>query len=102
MLTTLAAKITAAQTAAGGPLAVPDPSPVAPPGSDDFTTVLNWVFWIALAAGVLGFIIAGIMMMLQSSGRMGGDGGQHMARVGWVAVGCIIVAAASGLTSQFT
>lgn len=83
-------------------LQVPDPNPVAPPGSEDFNLVLNWVFWIALAAGVLGFIIAGIMMMLQSQGRMSGGGGEHMARVGWVAVGCIIVAAASGLTSQFT
>lgn len=97
MLTTLAAKITAAQTAGNAP----DPTPVRPPGGEDFAIVLNWVFWIALAAGVLGFIIAGIMMMLQSSGRMGGDGGQHMARVGWVAVGCIVVAAASGLTNQF-
>lgn len=82
--------------------AVPDPSPIAPPGSEDFSLVLNWVFWIALAAGVLGFIIAGIMMMLQSQGRASGGGGEHMSRVGWVAVGCIIVAAASGLTTQFT
>lgn len=101
MLTTLAARITAAQTAAGGPLAVPDPSPVAPPGSDDFNTVLNWVFWVALSAGVLGFIIVGIRMMLQTQGRMGGGGGEAMANVGWVALGCIIVAAASGLTNQF-
>lgn len=88
--------------AIGDVVAVPDPSPVAPPGSEDVSLVLNWVVWIALAAGVLGFIVAGIMMMLQSQGRMGGDGGQHMSRVAWVAVGCIVVAAASGLTSQFT
>lgn len=81
--------------------AVPDPSPVAPPGADDFSLVLNWVMWIALAAGVLGFIIAGVMMMLQSQGRMSG-GGEQMGRVGWVAVGCIIVGAASGLARQFT
>lgn len=79
---------------------VPNPSPSAPPGAEQFGMVLNWVFWIALACGVLGFMIAGIMMMLQSSGRMGADGGQLMGRVAWVAIGLIIVAAASGLTSM--
>ena len=69
--------------------AVPNPSPEAPPGSSDFLTVLNWVMWIALAAGVLGFIIAGVMMMLQSQGRMSG-GGEHLGRVGWVAHALIL------------
>lgn len=102
MLITLAAKVMAAQTAAGAPLAVPDPSPVAPPGSEDFIMVLNWVLWIALGAGVLGFTIVGIRMMLQSQGRMGGGGSEAMAGVGWVAVGCIVVAAAAGLVRTFT
>lgn len=98
MITALSVKVQQAIVEASG---VPNPNPVAPPGSEDFLVVLNWVMWIALGAGVLGFIIAGIMMMLQSQGRMGADGGQHMARVAWVAVGCIVVAAASGLTTQF-
>lgn len=78
----------------------PNPGPSAPPGADDFTLVLSWVFWIALFAGVLGFVIAGVMMMMQSRGR-GGDGTEAVARVGWVAVGCVIVASASGLVNQF-
>lgn len=82
-------------------LSVPNPSPVAPPGSDGFITVLNWVFWIALAAGVLGFMIVGIMMMLANQGRMS-SGGEHTAKLAWVAVGLIVVAAASGLTSTFS
>lgn len=81
--------------------AAPNPSPVPPPGAADFELVLNWVMWIALAAGVLGFIIGGVMMMLQASGRSQG-GGEHMSRIGWVAVGCVIVAAASGLVGQFS
>lgn len=90
----------AAVAVAPGASTVPNPSPKPPPGSSDFLTVLNWVMWIALACGVLGFIIAGVMMMLQSQGRMS-SGGEHMGRVAWVAVGCIVVAAASGLTNQF-
>lgn len=89
-----------AVTVAPSASSVPNPSPSAPPGASDFLTVLNWVMWIALACGVLGFIIAGVMMMLQSQGRMS-SGGEHMGRVAWVAVGCIVVAAASGLTNQF-
>lgn len=82
-------------------LAVPNPSPIAPPGSDGFITVLNWVFWIALAAGVLGFMIVGILMMLSNTGRMS-SGGEHAGKLAWVAVGLIVVAAASGLTSTFS
>lgn len=81
-------------------VAQPNPSPIAPPGASDFELVLNWVMWIALACGVLGFIVAGIMMMLQTSGRSQG-GGEHMGRLGWVAVGCVIIGAASGLVGQF-
>lgn len=80
---------------------VPNPSPQAPPGSDGFLTVLNWVFWIALAAGVLGFMIVGVLMMLSNTGRMS-SGGEHVSKLAWVAVGLIVVAAASGLTSTFS
>ena len=78
----------------------PNPSPVAPPGAEGFELVLSWVMWIALGAGVLGFMIVGIMMMLSNSGRMQ-SGGEHAKSLGWVAVGCVIVGAASLLVNQF-
>lgn len=90
-LTHLAARISAQ---------APDVPPSAPPGAEDFEVVLGWIGWIALAMGVVGFTIVGIMMMLQSNGRMQG-GGENAGRLGWVAVGCIVVAAASGLVNQF-
>jgi len=75
-------------------LAVPNPQPDAPPGSESVTQILNWVFWIASAAGVLGFIAVGVMMMLS---HRQGRGDDHMSRLGYVLGGCILVAAASGL-----
>lgn len=87
-------------TAASYTASVPDPIPVAPPGADGFQLVLSWMMWIGLAAGVLGFMIVGIMMMLSSSGRMQ-SGGEHAKGLGWVAIGCVVVGAASGLVGQF-
>lgn len=100
--TQLLVKVDSALLASGlAPVSVPDPTPVAPPGAEGLLTVLNWVLWIAFAAGVLGFIVVGIMMMLSSSGRMGGGGGEHMGRLGWVMAGCIVAAAASLLARTF-
>lgn len=80
---------------------VPNPTPEAPPGADGLLMVLNWLAWIALAMGVVGFIITGMMMMLQNSGRMGG-GGESAGRLGWVMAGCIVVASAGGLVAMFS
>lgn len=70
----------------------------APPGSEGLLTILKWAAWIALALGVLGVIIAGITMMIQTRR---GEGGEGLARLGWVLAGCVIVAGASGLVTAF-
>jgi type IV secretory pathway VirB2 component (pilin) len=70
----------------------------APPGSEGLLTILSWAAWIALALGVLGVIIAGITMMIQTRR---GEGGEGLARLGWVLAGCVIVAGASGLVTAF-
>lgn len=44
-------------TDAGTILAIPQPTPEAPPGSEGFLRVLNWIFWIVLVAAVAGFLI---------------------------------------------
>lgn len=36
---------------------IPQPTPEAPPGSEGFLRVLNWVFWLVLVAAVAGFLI---------------------------------------------
>lgn len=36
---------------------IPQPTPEAPPGSEGFLRVLNWIFWLVLVAAVAGFLI---------------------------------------------
>lgn len=43
---------------------VVNPNPEAPPGSDLFSTVINWIMWGAIALGVLGLIIAVILIFV--------------------------------------
>jgi Type IV secretion system pilin len=74
---------------------VPDPGAgEAPPGSEGFLKILRWAAWIAFGVCVLGVIVAGATMAIQSRR---GEGGEHMSRLGWVLAGCIIIGSASAL-----
>jgi type IV secretory pathway VirB2 component (pilin) len=76
-------------------LAVLDPGEgVAPPGSEGFVTIVNWVAWIAVGLCVVGVILAGIGMLF--AGRRG-EGGEHAAKLGWVLGGSIVIGGASAL-----
>lgn len=49
---------------------VPVPTPEQPPGTDGFLTVLNWVSWIVIICGVVGFLIsAGTLAFASFTGR---------------------------------
>ena len=72
---------------------VPDPGQgKKPPGSDKLLTILQWGAWIAFGMCVLGVIVAGASMAVQ---HRHGSGGEHAARLGWVAAGCVVVGSAS-------
>lgn len=55
MIDTLVAASHAGAILAEG--SIPQPTPEAPPGSEGFLTILNWVFWLVLVAAVAGFLI---------------------------------------------
>ncbi|WP_379871845.1 hypothetical protein [Marinactinospora rubrisoli] len=79
---------------AGG---VPDPgSGQAPPGSEGFIAILGWAKWVALGICVLGLMVAGATMAIQSRR---GEGGEHMGKIGMVLAGVIIISAATSLVS---
>ena len=51
-------------------VALPNPTPEQPPGTDGFLTVLNWISWIVIIAGLAGFLIsAGTLAFAALTGR---------------------------------
>jgi hypothetical protein len=75
--------------------AVPDPGQgQQPPGSDGIVKILGWAAWVAVVICVLGVLIAGATMAIQ---HRRGEGGESMARLGWVLGGVIVIGSASAL-----
>lgn len=68
----------------------------APPGSGGLLTVIKWAVYVALAIAIVGMIATGAQMTIASRR---GEGGEHMARLGWVFGGAMVVAGASGLVA---
>ena len=77
---------------------IPNPTPTVPEEAKGLLTVLNWASGIGLVLGVLGVIIVGITMVIQ---LQRGEGGQSIAKLGWVLLGCIIITGAAGIVRAF-
>lgn len=75
-------------------LAVPDPDPVQPPGTEGFTAVMGWAKWVALAVCVLGLFAAGALMAIQSRR---GEGGEHVGKIVMALGGVVVISAAAAL-----
>jgi len=94
-MSTLHAILTAANDfAAIVPLDIPNPEPVQPPGTSGFVTIMGWVKWVALAVCVIGIIVAGALMAINSRR---GEGGEHAGRIGFALGGVIVISAAASL-----
>lgn len=78
--------------------AIPNPTPVVPAQAGGLLTILNWAAGIGLVLGVLGVIIVGIKLVIS---LQRGEGGQTLASLGWVLMGCIIITGASGIVRAF-
>ena len=77
--------------------AVPNPSPIAPPGlGDAVNTLLGWLKWGGLVAGVAGLIMCAIMMILGRRNRsnMAVDGATGIP---WVLGGLSTLTLAAGV-----
>ncbi|KJL40882.1 MAG: hypothetical protein CMH84_00715 [Nocardioides sp.] len=73
---------------------IPNPAPVQPPGTNGFVTIMGWVKWVALAVCVIGIIVAGALMAINSRR---GEGGEHAGRIGFALGGVIVISAAASL-----
>ncbi|GAA1495384.1 hypothetical protein [Paeniglutamicibacter kerguelensis] len=49
---------------------IPNPTPEQPPGTEGFTTILNWIAWAVIMLGVAGFLAsAGFLAFAAFTGR---------------------------------
>ena len=49
---------------------IPNPTPEQPPGTEGFTTILNWIAWAVIIMGVAGFLCsAGYLAFASFTGR---------------------------------
>lgn len=71
-------------------------SPSAPPGADKFETILGWTLWGAVIACVVGFIIAGAVLVYQ---RAQGGTSDAQAKLAWGMVGAVIIGISSTLVN---
>jgi len=72
--------------------AIPNPVPVAPPGlGEAVNTLLGWLKWGGLVAGVAGLLVCAIMMMIGRRNRsaVAADGA---AGIPWVLGGLTVIA----------
>ncbi|MEV0732253.1 hypothetical protein [Polymorphospora sp. NPDC050346] len=90
-----------AQHLAAGPtieiLAAPEPVPQPPPGMEEKTNLfLGWMKWGGIIAGIAGFMIAGIMMVVGRRNRssLAADGASGLP---WIVGGLSVVALAGGI-----
>jgi hypothetical protein len=79
--------------------AVPNPAPVAPPGMQGpADLVLGWMKWIGIIAGMVGFGMCSLMMIVGRRNRsnMAVDGA---AGIPWVLAGLSLITLSSGLVA---
>ena len=77
--------------------AVPNPGPVAPPGmSAPANQLLGWMKWVGIIAGMVGFGLCALMMILGRRNRsnMAVDGATGIP---WVLGGLSLMALSAGL-----
>lgn len=75
---------------------VPQPRGEQPPGTQGLSTVLNWTFW-----GVTFLCVVGVLMVAgaMAVSHRRGEGGEHLAKLGWVMGACVLGAAGAQLVN---
>ena len=63
----------------------------APPGGDQFSTILGWAKWVVTGIAVLGFMVVAGRMMIANRQHQGSD---HGSSLGWIALGCVLLGVA--------
>jgi hypothetical protein len=76
--------------------AIPDPGTgVAPPGSAQFLTILQWGAWAVFALCVAGVLVSAAKLAVSHS--QGGYGGQQQTSLVWTLAACVIAGSSSAI-----
>jgi len=79
------------------PTFIPDPDPQAPPGFEGPAgVIIGWMRWGGFAVAVIGIIIIGVKLMVNIRR---GEAASELGGLGYVAIGVILIGAASALVS---
>lgn len=74
-----------------------NPTPTAPPGVEAMVEkVIGWLMWAGWAAVIVGFIIAGIMLVIANDR---GQGNENVKKIGLVIIGAIVISCALTLAN---
>lgn len=77
-------------------LALPNPDPEAPPGTEGLVSVMGWARWVALGICLVGLMAIGAMMAIR---QRRGEGGEQIGAVGYALGGVVLISAAFSLVS---
>lgn len=77
---------------------VPVPGNDAPPGAEKFQEVMGWVKWLAFGIAIVGVMIIGAKLAIESRR---GEGEAHLGALGKAMGGVIVIAGAVSLVGFF-
>jgi type IV secretory pathway VirB2 component (pilin) len=77
---------------------MPTPTNGPPPGAEKFQQVMGWVKWIALGVAVIGIMVIGAKLAIESRR---GEGGAHLGALGTAMAGVIVISGAASLVGFF-
>ena len=78
------------------PMKVDPVKPVTPPGIGSIYTVLGMLTWAVGIAALAGILITAIQMAIQHRRN---EGGEHMAKLGWIMLACVLGGAAAAIVN---
>jgi type IV secretory pathway VirB2 component (pilin) len=77
---------------------VPTPTDGTPPGAEQFQQVMGWVKWVALGVAIIGIMIIGAKLAINSRR---GEGGAELGSLGTAMAGVIVISGAASLVGFF-
>lgn len=76
-----------------------NPTPQQPPGTEDATTIMNWVMWGGYAVAFIGLLLIAAMFAVAHNR---GSGSQHAGSLGMWGFGVVLIGAAGAIVGTLS